>query len=111
MTDLLAVREPRIQSANCPSPTGNRDKPSTTSTVKNTYSIPEAAEILGIGRTHMYELVRMGKIKVIGDWIPYRVPAHWLEEQLGGEIRGHSQGRREIFKRLRHSRGLLPPEH
>jgi excisionase family DNA binding protein len=49
---------------------------------KPTYTIPEAAKILGIGRNQMYQAVRAGQVKVVTINGRDRVVGAWLEKQL-----------------------------
>jgi len=49
---------------------------------KQTFSIPEAAEVLGIGRSAAYEAARTGQIPVIRIGKRILVPAVALENML-----------------------------
>jgi excisionase family DNA binding protein len=48
----------------------------------HTYSVPEAAERLGIGRSSAYQAARNGQIKTITIGRRLLVPKAWLDEQL-----------------------------
>lgn len=76
---------------------------------KNTYSLEEAAQILGMSRATAYELRAQGKIPTVGDWTPYRVSGHWLEQQLGGPIfqDPRTESFHAVVNRLRQTRGLV----
>jgi excisionase family DNA binding protein len=52
---------------------------------KTTFSVPEVAEICGIGRSHAYAAVQSGDLPVV--WIGRRaiIPRHALERLLRGE--------------------------
>lgn len=51
---------------------------------KQTYSVPEAAKVLGIGRSAAYEAARCGEIPVIRIGKRILVPAAALERMLEG---------------------------
>lgn len=51
---------------------------------KRTYTIPEAAKVLGIGRTAAYEAARTGEIPVIRIGKRILVPSVALERMLAG---------------------------
>ncbi len=53
---------------------------------KKTYTVPEAAEILGIGRSSAYEAARRGEIPTIRIGKLLLVPAAQLERLLNGDI-------------------------
>ena len=53
---------------------------------KQTYSIPEAAKVLGIGRSAAYEAARTGEIPTIKIGKRVLVPVAQLEQLLGGKI-------------------------
>ncbi|EME18468.1 hypothetical protein [Rhodococcus triatomae] len=51
-----------------------------------TCTIPQAGEILGLGRVAAYELAKKGGIKTIQlSERTYRVPSRWLLELIGEE--------------------------
>lgn len=50
---------------------------------KSTYSVEEAAQILGIGRNSAYEAIRQGKIPSLRIGSRILVPKHALEQSLG----------------------------
>ncbi len=52
-------------------------------TTKRTYTVPEAAERLGIGRTAAYEAARAGQIPTIRIGKRILVPIAALEQLLG----------------------------
>ncbi len=59
---------------------------------KRTYSIPEAAKVLGIGRTAAYEAARTGEIPTIRIGKRILVPVAALERLLAGsELQAHSR--------------------
>ncbi len=59
---------------------------------KRTYSIPEVAEVLGIGRTAAYEAARTGEIPTIRIGKRILVPVAALERLLAGnELQAHSR--------------------
>ena len=51
---------------------------------KQTYTIPEAASVLGIGRSAAYEAARTGQLPVIRIGKRILVPAVALERMLAG---------------------------
>ena len=59
---------------------------------KRTYSIPEVAKVLGIGRTAAYEAARTGEIPTIRIGKRILVPDAALERLLAGnELQAHSK--------------------
>jgi excisionase family DNA binding protein len=48
----------------------------------HTVSVPEAASLLGIGRSSAYQAARTGEIKTIAIGRRLLVPKAWLEGQL-----------------------------
>ena len=59
---------------------------------KRTYSIPEVAKVLGIGRTAAYEAARTGEIPTIRIGKRILVPVAALERLLAGnELQVHSR--------------------
>ncbi len=59
---------------------------------KRTYSIPEVAKVLGIGRTAAYEAARTGEIPTIRIGKRILVPVAALERLLAGnELQAHSR--------------------
>ncbi len=59
---------------------------------KRTYSIPEVAKVLGIGRTAAYEAARTGEIPTIRIGKRILVPDAALERLLAGnELQAHSR--------------------
>ncbi len=59
---------------------------------KRTYSIPEVAKVLGIGRTAAYEAARTGEIPTIRIGKRILVPDVALERLLAGnELQAHSR--------------------
>lgn len=50
---------------------------------KLTYTVEEAADLLGVGRTRMYELARKGEVPSIRLGRRILVPAHLLREFVG----------------------------
>jgi excisionase family DNA binding protein len=54
-------------------------------TAKRTYTVPEAAEILGIGRSSAYEAARRGEIPTIRIGKLLLVPAAQLDRLLDGQ--------------------------
>ena len=59
---------------------------------KRTYSIPEVAKVLGIGRTAAYEAARTGEIPTIRIGKRILVPVAALERLLAGnELQAHSK--------------------
>lgn len=40
--------------------------------------VPEAAEALGVSRSHMYELIQAGRVPVVRLGASVRVPRAWL---------------------------------
>lgn len=55
--------------------------------MKQTYTVLEAAKVLGIGRSAAYEAARCGEIPVIRIGKRILVPAAALERMLAGAIR------------------------
>ncbi|HEY8776308.1 MAG TPA: helix-turn-helix domain-containing protein [Gaiellaceae bacterium] len=53
-----------------------------------TVSVPEAAALLGIGRSSAYQAARTGEIKTITIGRRKLVPKAWLDEQLGERTAG-----------------------
>ena len=53
---------------------------------KHTYSIPEAAKVLGIGKSAAYEAARTGEIPTIKIGKRILIPVAQLEQLLGGKI-------------------------
>jgi excisionase family DNA binding protein len=57
--------------------------------------IPEAAEVVGLGQSKVYELIRRGEFPVIHIGRAARVPAEelrrWVDE-LAAEVNGGSHG-------------------
>jgi len=51
---------------------------------RRTYSVPEAAAILGISRAKAYECVRRGELRALSFGRRIVVPASVIEELLGG---------------------------
>ncbi len=64
-------------------------EPSTASREKLIYSIPEAAEVLGISTSKMYQVVNMKGFPVIAlgkrRVIPIKALERWLENQIPTE--------------------------
>ena len=59
---------------------------------KRTYSIPEVAKVLGIGRTAAYEAARTGEIPTIRLGKRILVPVAAMERLLAGnELQAHSR--------------------
>ena len=59
---------------------------------KRTYSIPEVAKVLGIGRTAAYEAARTGEIPTIRIGKRILVPVAAMERLLAGnELQAHSR--------------------
>ncbi len=59
---------------------------------KRTYSIPEAAKVLGIGRTAAYEAARMGQIPTIRIGKRILVPIAALDRLLSLEPNKRTEG-------------------
>lgn len=53
---------------------------------KATYDVEETAEILGIGRTKAYELVRTGTIEALKFGRSIRIPRKTIEKLLGESV-------------------------
>lgn len=58
--------------------------------------VPEAAEVLGVSRSHMYELIQEGRVPVVRLGASVRVPRAWLTQFVERETeaweRAHGQG-------------------
>ena len=52
------------------------------------YRIDEAAELLSISRSRVYELVRSGQIRTVKVGKSHRVPARSLDEYVARLLRG-----------------------
>jgi len=80
--------EPRLQLA------GSEPAPSRARPEKILVSPDEAAELLSIGRTYLYELIHAGEIKSVQVGRLRRVPVAALHEYVEKlEARGHQNGR------------------
>jgi excisionase family DNA binding protein len=61
---------------------------------RQTFTVEEAAQLLGIGRNSAYEAVRRGELPVIRIGRRYVVPRLALERMLANAMQGHAdQGR------------------
>lgn len=54
-------------------------------TARRVYSVPEAAEALGIGRSHAYELAKRGEIPTLRLGSRLVVPVAALDRMLNGD--------------------------
>lgn len=45
-------------------------------------TVNEAAHVLNIGRTRMYDLIRAGEIRILPFKRPIRIPARWLKTYI-----------------------------
>ena len=54
------------------------------------YRIDEAAELLSISKSRVYELVRSGQIRTVKVGKSHRVPARSLDEYVARLLRGSS---------------------
>lgn len=45
-------------------------------------TVNEAAHVLNIGRTRMYDLIRAGEIRILPFKRPIRIPARWLKTYM-----------------------------
>jgi excisionase family DNA binding protein len=65
------------------------DNSATTEDQRETYSVEEAARILGIGRNRVYEAVKRGDIRVVGlTGCRWRVPRREIDRLLNGVAAG-----------------------
>ncbi len=46
------------------------------------FTVPEAAEMLGISRSHLYQLIQSGKLPVVRLGTSVRIPRVWLERYI-----------------------------
>ena len=57
--------------------------------------VPEAAELVGLGRSKLYELMQAGEIPVIRIGRGVRIPANGLREWVARQTEGASERTRE----------------
>jgi excisionase family DNA binding protein len=62
-------------------------------TEKLLLSVPEAAEALGVSRSHLYNLIQSGKLPVIRLGASVRVPRRWLEEFVEQQVKAWESSR------------------
>jgi excisionase family DNA binding protein len=55
-------------------------------TEKLLLSVPEAAEMLGISRSHLYQLIQLGKLPVVRLGASVRIPRVWLERYIEDSV-------------------------
>ena len=58
--------------------------------MKLTYTVSEASEVLGIGRTKMYELVSSGEIKSIRFGDAIRISKAYLDDVVNPQIKNEN---------------------
>ena len=58
--------------------------------MKLTYTVSEASEVLGIGRTKMYELVNSGEIKSIRFGDAIRISKAYLDDVVNPQIKNEN---------------------
>lgn len=58
--------------------------------------VSEAAEVLGISRSHCYELIQAGKLPTIRLGASVRIPRAWLSRFIEEETARWERGRAEL---------------
>ena len=50
------------------------------------FTVPEAAEMLGISRSHLYQLIQSDKLPVVRLGASVRIPRVWLERYIEDSV-------------------------
>lgn len=58
--------------------------------------VREAAELLGVSRSHLYELIQAGRVPVVRLGASVRVPRVWLERLVAAEIEQWERARADL---------------
>ncbi len=56
-------------------------------------TVNEAAHVLQVGRTRMYDLIHCGEIQILPFGRPIRISARWLKSYIDGTLAEHDQVR------------------
>lgn len=64
-------------------------------TEKLLLKVSEAAEALGISRSHAYELIQAGKLPVVRLGAAVRVPKPWVEKFVAEQVAAWERARAE----------------
>ena len=59
------------------------------------FTVPEAAEMLGISRSHLYQLIQSGKLPVVRLGASVRIPRVWLERYIEERVEEWQAARNE----------------
>ena len=62
-------------------------------TEKLLLTVPEAAEALGVSRSHLYNLIQQGHLPTIRLGASVRVPRRWLEEFVEQQVKAWESSR------------------
>jgi excisionase family DNA binding protein len=58
-------------------------------------TVSEAAETLGVSRSHLYNLIQQGHLPTIRLGASVRIPRRWLEEFVEAEVATWQEARNE----------------
>ena len=64
-------------------------------TEKLLLTVPEAAEALGVSRSHLYSLIQQGRLPTIRLGCSVRIPKAWLERYIEESVREWQAARDE----------------
>ena len=64
-------------------------------TEKLLLTVPEAAETLGVSRSHLYSLIQQGRLPTIRLGCSVRIPKAWLERYIEESVREWQAARDE----------------
>ena len=64
-------------------------------TEKLLLSVPEAAEALGVSRSHLYSLIQQGRLPTIRLGCSVRIPKAWLERYIEERVEEWQAARNE----------------
>ena len=59
------------------------------------FTVPEAAETLGVSRSHLYNLIQQGHLPTIRLGASVRIPRRWLEEFVEQQVATWQEARNE----------------